>query len=162
MNLIGRVMFPTSDNAPCRRVSLAAVKVGAIDTEAPVKPRMLRELVAWFRPLVARSANPVIRKLRLINAGGLHAEGSCLNRQEGGQQMELRAEGHPMNPLAKNNISVCDGAPGSQVVSGRIAEMRASVLTMLGLLRQNVQRSLRASGLGKLSHTRSHPRNSCR
>jgi hypothetical protein len=63
------------------RVSLAVGDLHAVDVEASVKARMLRELAAWYRTSAARAGNPVIWESRLLTAMDLDAEASRLEQK---------------------------------------------------------------------------------
>ncbi len=76
-------MSQTNESSRLGRVSLAVGHLCAIDVEASVKARMLRELAAWYRTMAERAGNPVIWESRLLTAMDLDAEANRIGQPTG-------------------------------------------------------------------------------
>ena len=71
----------TNESNRLGRVSLAVGDLRAIDVEASVKARMLRELAMWYRAFAERTGNPAVWEARLRAAEDLDAEASRVGQR---------------------------------------------------------------------------------
>jgi hypothetical protein len=77
-------MSGTKEDAKLRDAPRTVGQDFAIEVEAPIKVRQLRELAMWYRGFAERAGNPAIWDARLRTAEELDAEASRIEQRQGG------------------------------------------------------------------------------